>query len=71
MWPDAVAMRDVCFVGFVAERHLGRGRNTTIHFDGTRWKLFPAPGAEDGTNYPAAVLDFSPTLAWAGGGRDE
>ena len=45
--------------------------NTTIHFDGTRWKVFPAPGAtDDTTEYLRGVLDFSPTLAWAGGGGD-
>jgi len=45
--------------------------NTTIHFDGKRWKAFAAPGATDEDNYLSGVLTFSPTLAWAGGGGDD
>jgi hypothetical protein len=46
--------------------------NTTIHFDGTQWKMFPASGADDDpSEYLRGVLDFSPTLAWAGGGGDD
>ncbi len=45
--------------------------NTTIHFDGHQWTMYPAPGADDsGEFYLSGVLDFSPTLAWAGGGGD-
>jgi len=44
---------------------------TTIHFDGKQWKVFPAPGAtQDDPHYLRGVLDFSPTLAWAGGYGD-
>jgi hypothetical protein len=46
--------------------------NTTIHFDGMQWKMFPAPGANDDPSaYLRGVLTFSPTLAWSGGGGDK
>jgi hypothetical protein len=46
--------------------------NTTIHFDGKRWKVFPAPGGTvDSPISLRGVLTFSPTLAWAGGGGDD
>jgi hypothetical protein len=42
---------------------------TTMHFDGKQWKEFTAPGPY---YWPRrAVLDFSPTLAWSGGGFDD
>jgi hypothetical protein len=45
--------------------------NTTIHFDGTQWKMFPAPGAtDDPSEYLRGVLTFSPTFAVSGGGGD-
>ncbi len=45
--------------------------NTTIHFDGKEWTMFPAPGAnDDPSEYLRGVLTFSPTLAWSGGGGD-
>jgi len=41
---------------------------STIHFDGTSWTAFPAPGIKgDNTGYLAGVVDLSPTLAWAAG----
>jgi hypothetical protein len=46
--------------------------NTTIHFDGKRWKAFRAPGGTaDSPLSLRGVLTFSPTLAWAGGGGDD
>ncbi len=41
---------------------------STIHFDGTTWTAFPAPGIKgDNTSDLAGVVDISPTLAWAAG----
>lgn len=41
---------------------------STIHYDGTSWTAFPAPGIKgDNTGYLAGVVDISPTLAWAAG----
>jgi len=41
---------------------------STIHFDGTKWTAFPAPGIKgDNTANLAGVVDISPMLAWAAG----
>ncbi|MFN7994359.1 MAG: hypothetical protein U0Q18_12185 [Bryobacteraceae bacterium] len=41
---------------------------STIHFDGTGWTAFPAPGIHgDNTSYLDGVAVFSPTNAWAAG----
>lgn len=41
---------------------------TTIHFDGTAWKSFPAPLIKgDNTSVLAGVVDLSPTNVWAVG----
>ena len=38
----------------------------TIHFDGTKWTAFDAPGFDgDGTSWLDGVVDLSPTEAWA------
>jgi hypothetical protein len=40
----------------------------TIHFDGTKWTAFPAPGIKgDNTSFLGGVADISPTDAWAVG----
>jgi hypothetical protein len=40
----------------------------TIHFDGTKWTAFPAPGMKgNNTSYLGGVADISPTDAWAVG----
>jgi hypothetical protein len=40
----------------------------TIHFDGTKWTAFPAPGIKgNNTSYLGGVADISPTDAWAVG----
>jgi hypothetical protein len=42
---------------------------TTMHFDGKTWTEFTAPGPY---YWPRrALVDFSPTLAWSGGGFDD
>ena len=41
---------------------------TTIHFDGTQWTAYRAPGMPGlGTSWLRGVVDISPTEAWAGG----
>ncbi|MGA2594342.1 MAG: hypothetical protein ABSH32_30955, partial [Bryobacteraceae bacterium] len=41
---------------------------STIHYDGTTWTAFPAPGIHgDNTSYLDALVDISPTEAWAAG----
>ncbi len=41
---------------------------TTIHFDGTEWTAFRAPGMPGlGTSWLRGVVDISPTEAWAAG----
>ena len=40
----------------------------TIHFDGTKWTAFQAPGIKgDNTSFLGGVADISPTDAWAVG----
>ncbi len=40
----------------------------TIHYDGTQWTAFPAPGMTgNNTSFLGGVADFSPTDAWAVG----
>ena len=41
---------------------------STIHFDGTTWKAFPAPMIKgDNNSFLQGVVAISPTLAWAAG----
>jgi hypothetical protein len=41
---------------------------STIHFDGTTWKAFPAPMIKgDNNSFLQGVVAVSPTLAWAAG----
>jgi len=41
---------------------------STIHFDGTTWKAFPAPLIKgDNNSFLQGVVAISPTLAWAAG----
>jgi hypothetical protein len=41
---------------------------STIHFDGTKWTAFPAPGIKgNNTANLEGVVDISSTLAWAAG----